>query len=198
MIRSLRDRCRALAGRRQPGRAALLHQGGIEGVPGACSMPSWDAATSAGDHRPRLPGQTAAGPEPTAFVPGGGCPTDPVYPSRCSSRTGPDADRRPERQKNRNLNCSALNRNLNCNLLTFFLGLEPIFPRINPDWHLTWLRQCSLSYPVTFLSVGALPDLALEMLDYFCVCALLICYVPTLFFFKEQKNQNCLFFLLLR
>jgi hypothetical protein len=122
MIRSLRDRCRALAGRRQPGRAALLHQGGIEGVPGACSMPSWDggvdfvameagddpAATSAGDYRPRLPGQTAAGPEPTAFVPGRGCPTDPVYPSRCSSRTGPDADRRPERQKKEHARRSGL------------------------------------------------------------------------------------------
>jgi hypothetical protein len=46
-----------------------------------------------GDTRPSSPGPVAAGPELTAFVPGGGCPTDLVYPSRCSSRAGPAAGR---------------------------------------------------------------------------------------------------------
>ena len=50
-------------------------------------------ARAPGDTRPSSPGPDAARPELIAFVPGGGCPTDLVYPSRCSSRAGPSAGR---------------------------------------------------------------------------------------------------------
>ena len=53
-------------------------------------------ARAPGDTRPSSPGPDAARTKLIAFVPGGGaggCPTNLVYPSRCSSRAGPSAGR---------------------------------------------------------------------------------------------------------